>query len=305
MTTAREVRAIQIAIACSIFGAIVKFSVGLSSHSMAMLASGVDSVGDLCVSAVNLFVVRLAARPADEGHNYGHAKVEGLGAMFEGGFIFSAGLFLLYEATHKALIGEKPHDGMLGIIVMIPLLLVTGGTVLYLRKVAAATKSMVIAADALHYLTDVYVNLGVLAALIIAKVTGWPYVDAIFSAAIAIFMVISSIRVVREGLHVVMDGSLPVEEVRKVKDVLEGIVARRIISFHDLRTRGGRWPVVDFHVIVPGDTPTAVVHDLFVDLQGQIREIVGPETKVLMHADPLSDREHPLRDERPEVARAV
>jgi len=299
MTTAREVRAIQIAIACSIFGAIVKFSVGLGSHSMAMLASGVDSVGDLCVSAVNLFVVRLAARPADEEHNYGHAKVEGLGAMFEGGFIFSAGLFLLYEAAHKALIGEKPHDGTLGIVVMIPLILVTGATVVYLRKVAAATKSMVIAADALHYLTDVYVNLGVLAALIVAKVTGWPYVDAIFSAGIAIFMVVSSVRVVREGLHVVMDGSLPAEDVRKVKEVLEGIVAKRILSFHDFRTRGGRWPVVDFHVVVSGDTPTAVVHELFVDLQAQIRAVVGPETKVLMHADPLRDGADPLRDEAP------
>jgi cation diffusion facilitator family transporter len=297
MTTAREIRAIQIAIACSIFGAIVKFSVGLGSHSMAMLASAVDSVGDLCVSAVNLFVVRLAARPADEEHNYGHAKVEGLGAMFEGGFIFSAGLFLLYEAAHKALIGEKPHDGTLGIVVMIPLLLVTGATVIYLRKVAAATKSMVIAADALHYLTDVYVNLGVLAALIVAKVTGWPYVDAIFSAAIAIFMVVSSVRVVREGLHVVMDGSLPVEEVRKVKELLESIVSRRIVSFHDFRTRGGRWPVVDFHVVVPGATPTAEIHELFVELQGKVRAIVGPETKVLMHADPVRDGAHPPRDE--------
>ena len=59
-----------------------------------------------------------------------------------------------------------------------------------------------------------------------------------------------------------------------------------IDSFHDLKTRVGKIPHVDFHVVVPAETTTKEVHDVYLELRGRIREIVGPTTKVLMHADP-------------------
>jgi cation diffusion facilitator family transporter len=96
--------------------------IGVITGSMTIIASAVDSGGDLMVSVVNLFVVRLADREADEDHNYGHAKVEGLGAMFEGGFIFSAGCFLIYEAIHKAISPPRMWRKRMGIEPTMPLL---------------------------------------------------------------------------------------------------------------------------------------------------------------------------------------
>ena len=175
----REIRAVQVAIASSIVGALTKFVVGFITGSMSMISSAVDSLGDLFVSIVNLFVVRYADRSPDDDHNYGHAKVEGLGAMFEGGFIFAAGGFIVYEAIHKAVIGELSHESTLGIMVMVPILAMTVATVLYLRRVAKATGSLVVRSDALHYATDVYVNIGVLVCLVLVKVTGQPLVDTV------------------------------------------------------------------------------------------------------------------------------
>ena len=169
--SSREIRAIQVAIASSIIGALTKTVVGVITGSMTMISSAVDSAGDLMVSIANLFVVRLSDREPDEDHNYGHAKIEGLGAMFEGGFIVAAGTFIIYEALHKAMIGEVSHDSLLGIAVMVPLLVLTTWTVLYLRRVAEETGSLVIKADALHYATDVYVNVGVLVALSLVWLT--------------------------------------------------------------------------------------------------------------------------------------
>ena len=160
-----EERAIRVAIACSVFGATTKLAAGVVTGSMSMISSAVDSLGDLFVSIANLFVVRYGNLPPDEDHNYGHARIEGLGAMFEGGFIFAAGIFIVYEAIHKALIGEQSHDSMLGIAVMVPVLAATVGTVLHLRKVAKQTDSLVVKSDALHYATDVWVNVGVLVSL--------------------------------------------------------------------------------------------------------------------------------------------
>jgi ferrous-iron efflux pump FieF len=280
----RELRAIQVAIACSIIGAVAKFVVGYLTGSMSMISSGIDSVGDLFVSFANLFVVRIAARAPDADHNYGHTKAEGLGAMFEGGFIFASGAFIIYEAIHRIMTPGHERDSTLGIIVMLPLIGMTIGTVLFLRKVAAATGSLVVKADAIHYLSDVYINIGVLVALGLVKLTGIAVIDPIIAILIALNMFRASYGVVREGMAIVMDESLDQETVAKVREVLAR--ADRIDSFHDLKTRVGKIPHVDFHVVVPAETTTKEVHDVYLDLRGRIREIVGPTTKVLMHADP-------------------
>ncbi len=282
-----EVRAIQVAIACSIFGAVVKLAAGVVTGSMSMISSAVDSCGDLLVSLANLFVVRYGDAPPDDDHNYGHAKIEGLGAMFEGGFIFAAGLFIVYEAIHKALVGETSHDSTLGIAVMVPVLGVTVSTVLYLRKVARATGSLVVRSDALHYMTDVWVNVGVFVSLVLVKLTGRPLIDTVISIAIAVFMLHSSIGVVREGFDVVMDKSLEPETVRAVTELLRATPS--VESFHDFRSRRGKSPHVDFHVVVSPETTTREVHDLYMQLRDGIRKIVGPTTRVLMHADPTDD----------------
>lgn len=281
---AAEVRAIRVAIACSVIGAVVKLTAGVITGSMAMISSAADSLGDLMVSLANLFVVRYGHQPPDEDHNYGHAKIEGLGAMFEGGFILAAALFIGYEAVHKTIIGEVSHDTTLGIWVMCPILLLTLGTVMYLRKIAAQTGSLVIKSDALHYMTDVWVNVGVLVSLALVKLTGRPIIDAIVSIGIAIFMISSSIKVVREGFDVVMDKSLPPEQVTQVTALL-GANAR-IESFHDLRTRGGKIPHVDFHAVVDPDMTAREVHELFDEVQRGIQSITGPSTRVHLHADP-------------------
>lgn len=284
-TARREVGAIKIAIACSILGVVTKTIVGVITGSMTMLSSAVDSGGDLMVSVVNLFVVRLADRPPDDDHNYGHAKIEGLGAMFEGGFIFAAGSFIIYEAIHKAIIGEVSHDSVLGIVVMLPLLAVTIATVLHLRKVARETGSLVIKADALHYMTDVYVNLGVLVALSLVWLTHEPLIDTVISVGIALYMLYSSTHILRDGFAVVMDKSLAPAVVEQVRAVLVG--CKTIESFHDFKTRTGKIPHVDFHVVVRRDMTAVEIHDLYLSLRAQIRAVAGESTKVLMHADPV------------------
>jgi len=283
----REIRAIQIAIACSIIGVVTKFVFGFITGSMSMISSAVDSLGDLFVSVTNLFVVRVAGSAPDEDHNYGHAKIEGLGAMFEGGFIFAAGAFIIYEAVHKLIVGEVSHDSTLGIFVMLPILGITVATVLHLQKVAKATGSLVIKSDALHYMTDVYVNIGVLVSLILVKLTGKPIIDSLISIGIALYMLYSSTHIVREGFGVVMDKSLEPETVGKLNALLRS--CSKIQSFHDFKTRTGKIPHVDFHVVVRPDMTTKEVHDLFLELQVDVRQIVGPAAKVLMHADPAGD----------------
>ena len=279
-----EERAVGVAIACSIAGALVKFVAGALTGSMSLLASGVDSLGDLFVSISNLFVVRYADLPPDEEHNYGHARIEGFGSMFEGGFVFAAGTFIIYESIHRAVFGRPSHDSSVGILVMIPVLAMTVGTVLHLRKVARRTGSLVLKADALHYLSDVWVSLGVLVSLVLVRITGLPVVDTIVSIAIALFMMASSFGIMKDGFDVQMDRSLDPATVRRVRQLVAS--SARVASVHDFKTSAGKIPHVDFHVVVEPGMTVVEVHDLFLDLRAGVRSIVGPSTRVLMHADP-------------------
>ena len=256
-----------------------------------MITSAVDSLGDLFISVVNLFVIRFSGRAPDDEHNYGHHKIEGLGAMFEGGFIFAAGCFIVYEAIHKITVGEVSHDSVLGIAVMLPILAMTFGTVLYLRKVAKETGSLVVKADALHYTTDVHVNIGVLVSLVLVKLTGKPILDSIISIGIALYMIYSSLHVLKEGFGLVMDKSLEPDVVKKLTGALAA--CGKIIGFHDFKTRAGRVPHVDFHIVVRPEMTALEVHDVYLELRAAIRAIAGAETKVLMHTDPLGLPEDP------------
>jgi cation diffusion facilitator family transporter len=296
--TRAEERAIRVAMICSVAFAVAKLAAGAATGSMSLISSAIDSLGDLIVSTANLFVIRYGDQPPDDEHNYGHAKVEGLGAMFEGGFIFAAGLFIVYESIHKALIGEHTHDSALGIAVMLPILGVTIWTVTYLRRVARQTGSLVVKSDAVHYTTDVWVNVGVLASLVLVKITGQPLVDTFISIGIALFMIRSSIGVVREGFDVVMDRSLEGPLVERVVTLLGRHPA--IESFHDFKTRRGKIPHVDFHVVVRPEMTAKELHDLFLGLRRDVRAIVGPSTKLLVHADPA-----PSDSGGPEVARPI
>ena len=279
-----EERAIRVAMACSIVGVTAKITAGVLTGSMSLISSAVDSLGDLFVSTANLFIVRYGHRPPDEDHNYGHAKIEGLGAMFEGGFVFAAGLFIVYETLRKLVEGETSHDSELGIAVMVPILFLTLGTVLYLRSVARRTGSLVLKSDALHYLTDVWVNVGVLVSLVLVRLTGKTIIDTIVSLGIAVFMMFSSVAIVKEGFDVLMDKSLEPGVVERISDLLEA--CRQLDSFHELRTRRGKTPFVDFHAVVRSDMTAQELHDLYEELRRSIRGIAGPTTRVQMHADP-------------------
>ncbi len=283
----REERAIRVAIGSSVLGAGLKLGVGMYTGSMAMVSSAVDSLGDIIISVANLFVVRIAEEAPDEDHNYGHGKIEGVGAMFEGGFIGAGGLFILYGAVQRLLTGAPASDPGLGILVMLPVLAMTFGVVHYMRKVARETGSLVVKADALHYATDIWMNLGVLASLVLVKLTNRPEIDGVMSIGIAAVMLKGSFGVVREGFDVIMDRSLEPEVVAKVCEVFASTPGVR--SFHDVRTRGGKHPHVDAHLVVPPEMTAQQLHDMHLDVQARVRAIVGPATKVLLHADTEDD----------------
>ena len=158
---------------------LIKLAIGITSGSVAVLASAVDSILDMFVSIFNYFAISNSEKPADRIFNYGRGKIEALASVIEGTIISISGLFLLYQAAKKAINNEASQYLEISIYVMIISLIITILLVIYLSYIAKKTNSMVIKADALHYKTDVFSNGAVLISLILVSLTGYEIIDVI------------------------------------------------------------------------------------------------------------------------------
>jgi ferrous-iron efflux pump FieF len=156
-----------------------------------------------------------------------------------------------------------------------------------LRTVAKETNSPALSADALHYITDVYINGGVLIAFVITALTNWQIADPIVSIAIALYIIWSAVIVARDSTEVLMDARLPVEVDDKVADIVSRYRDEGVVGFHDLRTRrSGSEQFIDLHLEIIKEKTFEEAHDLTEEVIKNIETEI-PRSKVQIHSDPV------------------
>lgn len=276
----------RLSIYAASFLILIKTGTGWLTASISVWASLLDSVMDIFSSTLNYFAIRIASRPADEEHRYGHGKVESLAGLFQALVIGFSGLFLIWEAIHRL---REPHETQaesIGILSMVIAIVVSVALVFRLRRVGRQTDSPALKSDAVHYATDIYINLGVLGALMVTAFTGWLMVDPLVSIAIAIYIFWSACRVGYESINVLMDRRLPDDVDERVAMVVSRYFGQGVLGFHDLRTRrSGSHKFVDLHLEVQRDKKFEEAHDLTVRVLRAI-EAELPRTRVHIHTDP-------------------
>ncbi|MFV1958282.1 MAG: cation diffusion facilitator family transporter, partial [Planctomycetota bacterium] len=156
---------------------LLKLVTAVLTGSLSIVASLVDSVMDLLASSVNYFAVRLAGRPADADHAYGHGKAEGLAGLVQSVVVAFSGGFLFLEGIRRLFTGAGIRRTDLAIAVMLVSTATSVWITWKLRSTARQTGSLALSADAVHYASDVWTNLGVLAALVLIRVTGAEWID--------------------------------------------------------------------------------------------------------------------------------
>ncbi|HSK38634.1 MAG TPA: cation diffusion facilitator family transporter, partial [Arenibaculum sp.] len=166
---------------------VAKLAAYVLTGSVSLLSSLIDSSTDLLASAVTLFGVRHAMRPPDRSHRFGHGKAEPLAALAQAAFVTGSAVFLSYEAVNRFVRPEPIREGWIGIAVMVLAIVLTLALVAYQRHVVRRTGSVAIDADSLHYRGDLFINLAVIAVLLLSRFSQWPYFDPLFAVAIAAF----------------------------------------------------------------------------------------------------------------------
>jgi cation diffusion facilitator family transporter len=265
----------------------LKFAVGIVSGSLGVLASALDNVADIFMSSVNLLSIRKAMDPADESHPYGHGKVETLSTLFEGCVIILTGAGVVWEAVRRLREGRAPEGVGLdaGILVMVFSVVASWFISDRIRKGGEAAGSTALAADALHFRTDVYSGSGILLSLVLYRVTGWKWLDPGVAMAVGAYIFAAAVPLLKGAVEDLMDHRLPEDTVARVTAIIE---AHRpmVVDWHDLRTRrSGSEMQVDSHVVVCRDHSLEQAHRVADHLEMEIREALG-NAHVVTHIDP-------------------
>ncbi len=242
-------RAAALSIASNAILIALKLAAGAITGSIAIITEAIHSLIDLVASVIAFVSVRKADEPADEQHPYGHEKVENLAAAIEGILILVGAGIIVYEATHRLVVGSAVESLGVGIAVMGFSTIANLVVSTYLYRRGRATESPALEGDAAHLRTDALTSLGVLVGLALVQITGEAAFDSITALLVA-------------------------------------AATPEVAGYHKLRARrAGSRRHIDFHVQYRSGTTLERAHELAHQMRDEIQEEV-PQAEVLVHVEP-------------------
>ncbi len=255
------------------------------SGSVSLLGSLADSSLDFLASMVNLFAIFIALQPADKEHRFGHGKAEAIAGLFQTSIIFASSGFLIYQSILRILNPVPIEAGAFGIGVSILAIIMTLGLVTFQKRVIAKTRSVAITADRLHYVGDLLLNLGVIAALLLSTMAGIPAADGFFGLGIALYIGWNAYQIAVESINMLMDKEFPPEEREKIFNIV--LESPDVKGLHDLKTRrSGLASFIQFHIELDPDLNLFQAHHIADEVEATLGEEF-PNSEIIIHTDPL------------------
>ncbi len=263
----------------------MKLGAWFLTDSVAMLGSLVDSSLDAFASIVNLLAVRQALVPADKEHRFGHGKAEAIAGLGQGALIIGSALFLFAESLRRVFNPVEITHSSIGISVVVISIVMTLALVAFQSYVVRRTNSLAIKADSLHYRSDLLMNLGVIAALVLTTYVGWWWADALFGVFVALVVGYAAWMIVRQSYDQLMDRELA-DEVRE--EIIEEVFKNKdVLALHDMKTRAaGTDYFIQIHLELDPGLDLYRAHKIADEVELALaRRFPGAE--VLIHQDPL------------------
>lgn len=273
-----------------VFG--IKLYAWLLTGSIALYSDALESTINV-VAAIAVFIaLRVAARPADANHPYGHHKAEYLSAVFEGVLVVLAAVMILREAVLGILDPQPINAPVLGLAVNGGAAVINAIWATVLIKWGRRWRSPALAADGRHIMADVWTSAGVIVGVFIATYTGMPIIDPILAALVALHILGSGWSMVREATGGLMDEVPSDGFVEDIKEVIR-LNADGAREAHDVRVRNaGRMSFVDFHLIVDSDMSVTEAHDICDRIENALKTHLDGAAVVSIHVEPAHKAKH-------------
>ena len=222
--TSTKSKAAAISITSNTLLISMKLVAGLITGSVSLIAEAIHSTMDLAAAVIAFICVRISDKPVDKNHPYGHGEAENISGVVEGVLILIAAGIIVNESIHKIIEGTELKIVEVGIVIMAISIVVNVVVSRHLLKVAKATDSLALEADAAHLTTDVLTMSGVLIGLVAVKLTGIEIIDPIVAIMVALLIVKAGIQIIAKSFGGLMDTSLPESEKAAIENGLDTVI---------------------------------------------------------------------------------
>ena len=259
--------------------------------SVALLSDALESTVNLATALAALIAIRVAARPADANHPFGHHKAEFFSAVLEGVMIIVAAVLVLREA-YGAFFSPRALDAPIeGLLVGAAATGLNSVWAWVLVRQGQRLKSPALVADGRHLWADVRTSVTVVAGVLLAYATRWWLLDPVLATLVAINILWSGWRVVQHSLSGLMDEAVPDETLDRIREIIAS-TAGGAVEAHDIRSRhAGRVSFVEFHLVVPGKMSVFDAHAICDRIEAAIGHAL-PDTHVTIHVEPEHKSKH-------------
>ena len=288
MSRAFLTRYAWLSVAAALGTMALKLLAWMLTGSVGLLSDALESLVNLGGAVMALLMLRVAARPPDTGHAYGHSKAEYFSSGFEGLLIFVAGGMIVTAALPRLIHPLPLEQAGIGLGISALAALVNLAAARVLLNAGRTHYSVTLEADGQHLMTDVWTSAGVMAGVGMVALSGWNILDPLIALAVALHILWMGWRLAHDAVSGLMDHSWPEAEQRVLEEVLDGFRAPAI-TFHAVRTRiSGAQRFVSFHVLVPGAWTVQRGHDLLEQIE---RTLAGrlPNVTAFTHLEPIED----------------
>lgn len=248
---------VNIGLISNAFLAVLKIVVGISGHSRALLADGVNSCSDVAYYIVVKIFTGIAGKPADKEHPYGHHQMESIAAIVIGAFIITTAIAIFWDSVNtafdvftKSKSVEKQALQLLTLITALFTILLKSILYLYTKQIAHKTKNVAAMALTYDHRNDIFASIGATIGISLTWI-GFPLGDPVAGAIVALIVLRTGIRILRESSDELMD-TVPGEEldkqIRRYLVSIPGVIEIEEINAH----RFGPYLVVNVTVGIDG-----------------------------------------------------
>lgn len=273
---------------------VLKFIAGFVGKSSAMVADAVHSLSDFISDVIVLIFVKIAGKPKDKGHDYGHGKFETLATVIIGVLLVCAGIGLMIngiEAVVRSINGEPlERPTMLALIVALVSILSKEWLYRYTIRAGKRLDSQAVIANAWHHRSDAVSSLGTLIGISGAMFLGdkWRVLDPIAAIVVSVLIIKSGYDIVKPCISELLEASLPEDKENEIVKLVMGVPGIKFV--HNLRTRRiGNGIAVDLHAKMDGNLRLSEAHEKATAAENAIKRVFGDNSIINIHMEPAMD----------------
>ncbi len=303
----KSIQAANIGLVANIFLAALKTAIGILGNSPALLADGINSTSDVAYYIIVSVFMRLAGKPADEEHPYGHSQLESVGALVVGAFVITTGIAVFWNAVNEVynlLSGQGDFSGASAAALWVALLTVgmKMGLTVFTYRVGNQTKNAAVLAMAYDHRNDVLSASAAAVGIFLGR-HGYLWVDPMAGALVALVILRTGIEILRESSEDLMDtvpGRSLAEQITQLLATVPGVREVEEIHAH----RFGPYLVVNLTIGVDGTLSVAAGDQIASHVERVLYENIEFLRRVHVHYHPVQEPSSPGAEPRAREAGA-